>query len=178
MFLFLLIRVVTWKNLVFFSPSSSQLTLDLISHSSRSFSRVALYSSLSCFSKLTRKGEGETHIFLWIPESLASMVLFLLNMFPKVSSFQIFERCLKQRVASFKLSFHSLQDFLTSSGKEGCDSHMTSNLKGRGILYVALELKDTSRGRWSECIRGRCWTSAFGKSYLQGGFATARSNLS
>ena len=71
LFLFLLTRVVIWKNLVFLSPSQNQTRRDFIFQKSSSQTRISWNLAFKVLCKEERKLFGETACLFSIPWSLA-----------------------------------------------------------------------------------------------------------
>ena len=73
LFLLLRTRVDIWKYEVFLSPIMTQSVLAFIAQISSSIWRIRLYSSVSWFWRLSKKGFGLTAKAFWVPNILAIM---------------------------------------------------------------------------------------------------------
>ena len=150
LFLFLRTRAEVWKNVVFLSLWISQLYLDFTDQNSSSCWLISQYSSFNCLFKVKRWAFGPLVRAFWMPTSRASTLIFLWNIFPKISLFQNFIVLLN--LERFILRLRSLaQISVRNFAKRGWDIQTAWNLKSLFSLRVGGLSMQSKMGQWSEC---------------------------
>ena len=148
-FLCLLTTVEVWKKEVLRSPKVVQFSRDFIAQNSSSWSIIRLYSSVSYFSRWTRKSLGLLARAFWVPLSLASTFFFLVNKFPRTSTFHLLTSLVKLVIAEDN-GWRWSQLSLTNLENSRWRNHVDWNLKGL-FLAVRGDLLSSRRiGQWSK----------------------------
>ena len=101
-----------------------------------------------------RKEVGLIVIARWTPFSLAKILLFFANTFPKCVLFHVVVFLAKFSIAFAKLE-PACQEEGTTPGKEVSESQKLWKTKGRGRCIDLLGLESRTIGQWSKCRRVR-----------------------
>ena len=122
---FLLIHtsVELWKKVVFLSPSTTQVMRAFMLQNSASSLEISKSSALRVFSRSTRNLLGLTPNAVWMPWSLAHILLLRWKIFPNWSLFHALALEVKKEMALGRVTGLTYAS-LTIPGKVGWESHI------------------------------------------------------